>query len=49
MYQIKVENCNNIKEGIINIAPNKLNMELMVQGRLHWQKQFNLQIIVMNY
>lgn len=51
MYQIKVENCNNIKEGIINIAPNKLNIKYGINGtgKTHWQKQFNLQIIVMNY
>ena len=32
MYQIKVENCNNIKEGIINIAPNKLNIKYGING-----------------
>lgn len=32
MYQIKVENCNNIKEGIINIDANKLNIKYGING-----------------
>ena len=32
MYQIKVENCNNIREGMINIVLNKLNIKYGING-----------------
>ncbi len=32
MYNIQIDNCNNIKEGIIQIAPNKLNIKYGING-----------------
>ncbi len=51
MYQIKVENCNNIREGMINIVLNKLNIKYGINGtgKTTLAKAIQFAIIVTNY